>query len=262
MDIAIDVTEQVLARKRLQETNTELNQFAYIASHDLQEPLCKIKTFTGLMESSLGEVPERTKSFIDKIQSSIERMQTLINDVLEFSLLSKEREKFEAVDLNQVLKSVLGDYELLIEQKGANIIAGNLPVIEAIPVQMNQLFTNLISNALKFSSNERQLEIKITAKQLSPEEVRQYKELQENKVHYVIEYKDNGIGFSQEYAKQIFTIFQRLHGRSVYEGTGIGLAICKKILSNHHGAIYANSRLDEGALFVVILPESQYAINS
>jgi len=279
MVVAVEVTEQVLARQRieevvaqrtkelgeanfqLQETNTELNQFAYIASHDLQEPLRKIKTFTGLMESSLGEVPERTKSFIDKIQSSIERMQTLINDVLEFSLLSKEREKFEAVDLNPVLKSVLGDYELLIEQKGANIMSGNLPVIEAIPVQMNQLFTNLISNALKFSSDERQLEITITAKQLLQEEVRQYKELQENEVHHIIEYRDNGIGFSQEYAKQIFTIFQRLHGRSVYEGTGIGLALCKKIVSNHHGVIYANSRLNEGALFAVILPESQYDVS-
>lgn len=278
MVVAVEVTEQVLARQKieevvaqrtkelgeanfqLQETNTELNQFAYIASHDLQEPLRKIKTFTGLMESSLVEVPERTKSYIDKIQSSIERMQTLINDVLEFSLLSKEREKFGAVDLNQILKSVFGDYELLIEQKGAGIISGNLPVIEAIPVQMNQLFTNLISNALKFSSKERPLEITITAKQLSLDEVRQYIELQENKVHYIIECKDNGIGFSQEYAKQIFIIFQRLHGRSVYEGTGIGLALCKKIVSNHHGSIYANSRLNEGALFVVILPESQYDI--
>lgn len=280
MVVAVEVTEQVLVRQKieevvaqrtkelgeanfqLQETNVELNQFAYIASHDLQEPLRKIKTFTGLMESSLGVVNEKTKTYIDKIQSSIERMQTLINDVLEFSLLSKEREKFEAVDLNQVLKSVLGDYELLIEQKGANITACNLPVIEAIPVQMNQLFTNLVSNALKFSSNERQLEVTITAKQLSKDEVQQYKELQENKVHYIIKYEDNGIGFSQEYAKQIFTIFQRLHGRSVYEGTGIGLALCKKIVSNHHGAIYANSRLNKGALFIVILPESQYNVNS
>lgn len=278
--VAVEVTEQVLARRKieevvaqrtkelgeanfqLQETNTELNQFAYIASHDLQEPLRKIKTFTGLMESSLGEVPEKTKIYIDKIQSSIERMQKLINDVLEFSLLSKEKEKFEAVDLNHVLRSVLGDYELLIEQKGAGITSGNLPAIEAIPVQMNQLFTNLISNALKFSSNDRQLEITITAKQLSQDEVRQYKELQENEVHYMIECKDNGIGFDQEYAKQIFAIFQRLHGRSVYEGTGIGLALCKKILSNHHGTIYANSRLNEGASFVVILPESQYNVNA
>jgi PAS domain S-box-containing protein len=242
----------------LSQSNIELNQFAYIASHDLQEPLRKVRTFTELMQLSLGEIPEKAKNYVNKIQSSIERMQTLINDVLKFSLLSKEREKFENVNLNYILKSVLGDYELLIEQKGAKTTTGNLPVIEAIPLQMNQLFTNLISNALKFSSKERLLEITISSRQMPAQEVKQHKELNEDKLHYVIEFKDNGIGFNQENAKQIFTIFQRLHGKNDYAGTGIGLAMCKKITANHHGTIYANAYPDEGASFIIILPQIQY----
>jgi len=245
------------ANLQLQQSNIELNQFAYIASHDLQEPLRKVRTFTDLMQSSLGEIPDKAKNYINRIQSSTERMQVLINDVLKFSLLSKEREKFEKVDLDNLLLNVLGDYELLIEQKGAKITAGALPVIEAIPVQMNQLFTNLISNALKFSSKERQLEIAIQSKQLSQQEVQQHKELNDDKVHYLIEFKDNGIGFSQENAKQIFIIFQRLHGKTDYSGTGIGLAMCKKITTNHHGVIYANSNPDAGSSFTIILPANQ-----
>ncbi len=245
------------ANLQLQQSNIELNQFAYIASHDLQEPLRKVRTFTDLMQSSLGEIPDKAKNYINRIQSSTERMQALINDVLKFSLLSKEREKFQKVDLDTLLLSVLGDYELLIEQKGAKITAGALPVIEAISVQMNQLFTNLISNALKFSSKERQLEIAIQSKQLSQQEVQQHKELNDDKVHYSIEFKDNGIGFSQENAKQIFIIFQRLHGKTDYSGTGIGLAMCKKIATNHHGVIYANSNPDAGSSFTIILPANQ-----
>lgn len=246
------------ANMLLSQSNIELNQFAYIASHDLQEPLRKVRTFTELMQLSLGEIPEKAKNYVNKIQSSIERMQTLINDVLKFSLLSKEREKFEHVNLNDILKSVLGDYELLIEQKGAKTTTGNLPVIEAIPLQMNQLFTNLISNALKFSSKERLLEITISSRQMRAQEVKQHKELNEDKLHYAIEFKDNGIGFNQENAKQIFTIFQRLHGKNDYAGTGIGLAMCKKITANHHGTIYANAYPDEGASFIIILPQIQY----
>ena len=249
------------ANLQLQQSNIELNQFAYIASHDLQEPLRKVRTFTELMQLSLGEIPEKTKNYVNKIQSSIERMQTLINDVLKFSQLSKEREKFESIDLNYILSSVLSDYELLIEQKGVKITADTLPVIEAIPLQMNQLFTNLISNAIKFYSKERQPEITISSKQLSKHEVQQYKELNEDKLHYAINFKDNGIGFNQENAKQIFTIFQRLHGRHDYAGTGIGLAMCKKIMTNHRGTIYATAHPGKGASFTIILPAGQYKTN-
>lgn len=246
------------ANLQLQQSNVELNQFAYIASHDLQEPLRKVRTFTDLMQLSLGDVPDKAKNYINKIQNSTERMQTLINDVLKFSLLSKERENFANVDLNNILIKVLDDYELLIEQKGAKITAEILPSIEAISLQMSQLFTNIISNALKFSSKERNLEIFIRAQQLQQKEVQKYKELNKDKIHYLIEFKDNGIGFSQENANQIFTIFQRLHGKTEYSGTGIGLAMCKKITLNHHGTIYAKSLLNEGTSFIIILPQTQY----
>lgn len=245
------------ANMQLQQSNVELNQFAYIASHDLQEPLRKVRTFTQMMEASMGEVNERTKTYISKIQSSTERMQTLINDVLKFSLLSKEREKFETIDLNIILQNIVNDYELSIEQKSAKIITDALPVIEAIPLQMSQLFTNLLSNALKFTSDKRTPEIIISAREATTEEVKQHRELDANKPYYLITFKDNGIGFSQEHAQQIFTIFQRLHGRMEFEGTGIGLAMCKKIVSNHHGVIYATSNLDEGASFIVILAKVQ-----
>ena len=245
------------ANQLLQQTNVELNQFAYIASHDLQEPLRKIRTFTNLMLANFGEIPEKAALFVNKINSSSERMQTLINDVLKFSLLSKEREKFETVDLNQIVKNVVVDYELLIEQKYANVSVANLPNIEAIPLQMNQLFTNLLSNALKFNNSDRSPDIKINCEILSQSAIAAHKELIPGRVYYLIEFADNGIGFDQENAEQIFTIFQRLHGRSAYEGTGIGLAICKKITLNHHGLIFAKSSVDSGASFTVILPEVQ-----
>jgi PAS domain S-box-containing protein len=273
--VAIDVTEQVLARNKIQEvvaertkelaeanlqlqqSNEELNEFAYIASHDLQEPLRKVRTFTDLMQRSLGEIPEMAGIYINKIKHSAERMQSLINDVLMFSLLSKERASYQQVDSNLMLRHALEDFELLIEQKGAIIQAGELPVLEAIPVQLRQLFNNLISNALKFSSPQRTPEISITCKPLSREEVIKHQNLDPDKLHYRLEFKDNGIGFQQEHASKIFTIFQRLHGRLDYEGTGIGLAMCKKIVQNHHGNIYAHALPDQGANFIIILPATQ-----
>ena len=214
------------ANLQLQQSNVELNQFAYIASHDLQEPLRKVRTFTNMMVNTMDTVSPRTQEFLKKIEDSTERMQTLINDVLRFSLLSKEREKFTLVDLNHVVENVLHDYELAIEQKKAVVTVGQLPSLEAIPLQMSQLFTNLLSNALKFSRPSGDVQISINCKTATPEVIRQYGELNEEVPHYQVEVADNGIGFEPAYAQQIFTIFQRLHGRSEYEGSGIGLAIC------------------------------------
>ncbi len=274
LGIAVDITKQkefeaalenkVLERTqelaeanaKLHQSNIELNQFAYIASHDLQEPLRKVKTFTDMMRSGLGEVSDRTNMYMDKIRISTERMQNLINDILKFSLLAKEKEKFEKVNLDEILSNTISDYELLIEQKHAIIKAGELPVVEAIQVQLSQLFANLISNALKFSDKKRQLEILIHANQLSEKELNSLS-LNKNDTYYQIEFSDNGIGFEQESAEQIFTIFQRLHGRSEYEGTGIGLAMCRKIVQNHHGIIYATSQVGEGSAFVIIIPRIQ-----
>ena len=243
--------------RQLHQSNIELNQFAYIASHDLQEPLRKVRTFIELMQVDLGEVPDKSKVYITKIQGAAERMQNLINDVLKFSALSKEREKFEQVDLNKILNNVTSDYELLIEQKHAILTIETLPVLEAIPLQMAQLFTNLISNALKFSDKNQQLKISVKAHILSDEDYNNYEGFNVQEKYYVIEVKDNGIGFNQENAEQIFTIFQRLHGKAEYEGTGIGLAMCKKIVQNHHGVITAHSTEGKGATFTIIIPQSQ-----
>ena len=245
------------ANRQLHQSNIELNQFAYIASHDLQEPLRKVRTFIELMQVDLGDVPDKSKIYITKILSAAERMQNLINDVLKFSALSKEREKFEQVDLNKILSNITSDYELLIEQKNAILTTETLPVVEAIPLQMAQLFTNLISNALKFNNKNQQLKISVKAHILSKEDFAKYEGFAEQIKYYVIEFKDNGIGFDQENAEQIFTIFQRLHGKAEYEGTGIGLAMCKKIIQNHHGFISAKSSEGKGATFTIIIPQTQ-----
>ncbi len=244
------------ANRRLHLSNVELNQFAYVASHDLQEPLRKVRTFIDLMRVNLGEIPDKSRIYIDKINSSAERMQNLISDVLKFSLLSKEREKFEEADLNIILQNIVNDFELMIEQKNAVIEINELPVIEAIALQMGQLFTNLLSNALKFGIKDSQLKITVTANMLSKDELKE-NGINSDTIFYKIEFKDNGIGFDQENAEKIFTIFQRLHGRAEYEGTGIGLAMCKKIVQNHHGFIMAQSSLNNGAAFTIILPQKQ-----
>jgi len=245
------------ANMQLQQSNIELNQFAYIASHDLQEPLRKVRTFTELLHNNLPGLSGKAESYMHKIMHSAERMQNLINDVLKFSLLSKEREKFERVNLNLVMKQILEDFEVIIEQKNATINVDNLPQIDGISVQMRQIWHNLVSNSLKFSSVERPLQIDISCREMKVEEVKKFPELDFHKKHYCIEFKDNGIGFSQENADKIFIIFQRLHGKMEYEGTGIGLAMCKKIVQNHNGVIYANAAMNQGASFTIILPARQ-----
>jgi PAS domain S-box-containing protein len=255
--ISIDVTSQVLARHKIEEIvkqrteslerkNAELSQFAYIASHDLQEPARKISTFIDALERSLpDDIDHKAKTYIKKIDRASSRMLTLIRDVLTISRLSSNEDNFERVDLNVVLKEVLADYELLIEEKQCKVeLVGGLPTIEAIPVQMSQLLGNLVSNALKFAEKNTPLLIKIIHTRYS----------KYGAVYSRIDFIDNGIGFNQQNAAQIFNIFQRLHGRSEYEGTGIGLAICKKIVENHGGQIFATSALNEGATFTIILP--------
>ncbi|MGM9508412.1 PAS domain-containing protein [Larkinella sp. GY13] len=273
---AIDITQQVVARKNLEEvaeelekrvaertlelrntnaelvrTNHELEQFAYIASHDLQEPLRKIQTFTELLTDTDHD-EESSKNLLSKISSSAQRMSALIKDVLEYSRLSRTDELFIKTDLNLILANVKTDFELLIEQKRAVIIQDELPILNAIPQQLNQLFSNLIGNSLKFS--EKNPEIRVSSALLLPEEVRATPNLQSDRAYVKLNFKDNGIGFEQQYAEQIFTIFHRLNGRKSYSGTGIGLALCKKIVENHRGLITAESELNKGASFTIYLP--------
>jgi signal transduction histidine kinase len=211
-----------------------------------------------MLEQSLGDIDTRSSGYLDKINNSTARMINLVRDVLTYSQLSKERLASEPVDLKNTIDAIRMDYELMIEQKHVQIIYDELPVIEAIPLQMSQLFSNIISNALKFLRSDADPLIVITARR-ADKEILQHCSLPmgNDTVYYRIEIKDNGIGFDQRYAVQIFNIFQRLHGKTDYKGTGIGLAMCKKIVQNHHGSIYAESEPGRGATFTVILPVRQ-----
>ena len=273
--VATDVTSQVIARQKieevvadrtkelaeannnLQKSNAELAQFAYIASHDLQEPVRKVSTFAQMLEQTLGtNVDERAVKYLAKINTASSRMTTLIRDVLSYSQLSREKEIFEPVDLREVVRNIESDFELLIEQKRATIEYKDLPVIDAIPLQMSQLFGNLISNSLKFSRPDVPPRLQITTELLAKEDAAAYQANGGTSNYYKITVRDNGIGFNQEHAAQIFNIFQRLHGKSEYAGTGIGLAMCRKIVQNHQGDIYAEGSIGDGAVFNVILPAS------
>jgi light-regulated signal transduction histidine kinase (bacteriophytochrome) len=245
------------ANSNLQRSNSELAQFAYIASHDLQEPLRKIVIFSEMLENSLGDqVNPQTKNYLNKINNSSLRMTTLIRDVLSYSELVKDTDAFQQVDLNKIIDNTKQDYDLLMEQKSANFTYKDLPVIQAIPLQMSQLFGNLLGNALKFSKKDIAPVITITAKKTPVGEV-QALSLNPEVEYMTIQFTDNGIGFKEEHAEQIFSIFQRLHKKSEFEGTGIGLAMCKKIALNHHGDINARGSSEQGAVFNVILPVKQ-----
>lgn len=241
----------------LEKSNSELEQFAYIASHDLQEPLRKIQFFAERLEQTMKATDETSKNYYQKIQKASERMKTLIKDLLDFSRLSKLNEAFVATDLNMVIKNIILDFELLIQQKQAIVEIGKLPIVEAIPLQMQQLFYNLISNSLKFSIKDTAPIVKVTCTELSKKDAINH-QLNASQNYVLIKIKDNGIGFDQEYAQQIFVIFQRLNDVHSYGGTGIGLALCKKIVLAHHGEIYATSKENEGAEFSIILPLAQH----
>ncbi len=239
-----------VVNEKLVRSNSDLEQFAYVASHDLQEPLRKIQIFTEMAEKSVQD--DASATYFEKIHSSARRMTELIKSVLNYSRLSKTGEQFEEVDLNVLLENTKTDFELLIAEKKAVIKNDVLPVIQGIPLQLNQLFLNLFSNSLKFSTEEPL--ITITSRMLSEKEVNNHELLHAKTPYVEIVFRDNGIGFEQQYADQIFTIFQRLHDKKSYEGTGIGLALCKKIVENHHGLITAKSELGKGAAFYIYLP--------
>jgi signal transduction histidine kinase len=228
-----------------------LEQFAYITSHDLQEPLRKIQTFADLTEQNLTDI-STSKKYLVKISQAALRMSLLIKDVLSYSRLTIADEKFIKVDLNELIHSVLEDFELMIEQRRAKIEIENMLPVKGLSLQLLQLFSNLLSNSLKFC--ERDPIITIRSEKVEKKNARRIRELS-NQYNYVkITFTDNGIGFDQQYADKIFTIFQRLNHRKLYAGTGIGLALCKRIVENHRGAIFASSSLDCGATFEIYLP--------
>jgi PAS domain S-box-containing protein len=250
-----ELERKVQERTRsLEVSNSELEQFAHVSSHDLQEPLRKIRTFADLLkENAHVSLDDNSKRYIDKISSTAERMSSSLRALLNFTKLHRE-EKLVEVNLADVVAHVLIDLELMIAQKGAIVNVNTLPVIKAIPIQMQQLFYNLINNAVKFSKKDTTPTIELTSRLLPEDELIQYPKLNRFKEYYQILVKDNGIGFEQMHAEKIFTIFQRLQDRTEYAGTGIGLSLVKKVVSNHGGEIYARSQPGEGATFHLILP--------
>lgn len=239
----------------LERSNQELEQYAYVASHDLQEPLRKILTFSNLMhERHAGELDGEALKILNKIEGSAKRMTQLIKDLLTFSRLSQKEPEFFKTDLNYVLSKVRTDFEILINQKHATITNDPLPVVDAIPVQIEQLFNNLVGNALKFSSPQRPPAVHISARPLSKEEVLKKYDLSGSEEYYDIVVKDNGIGFHPRYAETIFEIFNRLKENPNTEGSGIGLALCRKIALNHKGHIFAIGHENQGAEFHLIFP--------
>jgi len=232
-------------------SNRDLEQFAYVASHDLQEPLRKIQTFAQLMEGSLNDIAKQ-RNYQQKIAQAAYRMQNLIRDVLSFSRISRTEEAFVTTDLNKILENIKSDFELIIREKHAVINHPLMPSVRGIPLQLFQLFSNLISNSLKY--NDKNPVINISAEKLPASEIELYPRLNPENSYVKFTIADNGIGFEQEFSERIFNVFQRLHGKQTYSGTGIGLAICKKIVENHDGVIYAQGEPQVGATFTVILP--------
>jgi len=241
----------------LKNSNENLAQFAYVASHDLQEPLRKIQTFSTLLQDRYSkDLPDNAKELITKICSSSERMSTLIKELLNYSKILHD-DIFEKTDINAILNDIINDFDLLIAEKKAIVYRERLPVIQAIPLQITQLFYNLFSNALKFSKPGIAPVITITSKMLINKDLEKHKKLNPKLSYCEISFKDNGIGFEQQFADQIFLIFHRLHGRETFSGTGIGLSLCKKIVVNHQGEIFGISDEQDGALFRIILPLTQ-----
>lgn len=250
-----DLTERKFAEDRLHKNardielrNKQLEEYAYIASHDLQEPLRKIQVFSEMLIDNIND-KEAVMRYMDKINASAGRMTTLIKDVLEYSQLTSIDELFDVCDLDEVLKNVLLDFDLLIEQKNVKLTIGKLPVLKGIPIQLHQLFSNLLSNAIKFSGSSP--EISITAEPITIDDYVDTAFFKSGVPYIKILFSDNGQGFEQEYADMVFKMFKRLDNTP---GTGIGLALCKKIAENHNGGISAKSEPGAGTTFSVFLP--------
>ncbi|PRO70443.1 sensor histidine kinase [Alteromonas gracilis] len=253
--IAERTQELSVFSEELARSNRELEDFAFVASHDLQEPLRKIRAFGNRLESGYNDViDERGKDYLARMLNAAERMSMLISDLLAFSRVSTRGKEFGEVDLNRAINSVIDDLEIAIDEKSAEINVSDMPVIRGDKSQLEQLFLNLISNALKFQSEGVKPIVSINATNALPEDTSDIL-ISEEHEWIKITVTDNGIGFDQSFAEKIFAPFQRLHGRSEYKGTGIGLAVCRRIVERHNGQINAISKPGEGATFSIILPK-------
>ncbi|TDH25141.1 PAS domain S-box protein [Segetibacter sp. 3557_3] len=269
LSISHDLTEMRNVTKRLDElnrtleekneelerSNNELASFSYVASHDLQEPLRKIQTFSQrISETEVANLSENGKEYLKRMESAAKRMQALIEDLLTFSRTNTALKDLEATDLNKMAEEVKAAFKDVIEEKSAQVEIVDLPVARVIPFQFRQLLENLLSNALKYSKVDEQPRIVIRSELFTGVQIKLHG-VNINKKYYKITVTDNGIGFEQQYAEKIFELFQRLHGKHDYPGSGLGLSICKKIIQNHHGFISAKGEPQKGATFTIYLPE-------
>jgi PAS domain S-box-containing protein len=246
-----------ISNEKLQQSNRELQDFAYVASHDLQEPLRKVQTFSDRLATKYAEKLEGDGlEYLERMRGAAERMRKLIQDLLTFSRVSSKAQPFVPVDLEKVSREVLSDLEVKIEETGASVEIRDLPTVDADPLQMRQLIQNLVGNALKFRNPDSAPVVKILAGTSNGNGSTP------NGHFCTIRVEDNGIGFDEKYLDKIFTVFQRLHGRSEFEGSGIGLAVCRKIAERHHGNITAKSKPGEGSTFIVTLPVGQSIRNN
>ena len=251
--------EKTLEHKidELNRSNRELEEFAYVASHDLQEPLRKISTFSQRIQMKFSDkLGEEGSLYIARVVSACENMRKLIDNLLEFSRISLNNPPPQEVDLSLVVKEALEDLDLVIAETNTTVEVEPLPSVEAISSQMLQLFINILNNSVKFRKHTEPLHIKISSRKLSAKEKSQHL-LSQDIVYFLIDIADNGIGFEQQYAWKIFQLFQRLEGKSEYPGTGIGLSICKRIINNHKGLIFARGEPGKGATFSIVLPQNQ-----
>jgi PAS domain S-box-containing protein len=247
--------ELIRYNKQLEQTNKELESFTFVASHDLQEPLRKIRTFLNLIaEKELAILSDKSKNYLKRTINAAEQMQQLIVDLLVYSRTTSSEEHFVKTDLNTILRRVKNELKEIIEEKKASIEATDLPELNVIPFQFQQLFTNMISNSLKFSKRDTPPHISIRY-EITDGMTIEHINANSGKKYHSFSIADNGIGFETEYNEKIFDLFQRLHSRNEYNGTGIGLSICKKIIENHGGIITANGEPGKGATFNIYLPE-------
>jgi signal transduction histidine kinase len=241
---------------KLNRSNQELESFAHIASHDLQEPLRKVQAFGDRLRMKYGDMlGEQGLDYIERMQKASHRMQTLINSLLMYSRVTTKAKPFEQVDLGKLTHEVVTDLEVRIQETGGHVEVNELPTLDADPMQMRQLFQNLISNALKFNKEGTTPHVKLSAGPVDGIGSERGAHVEDE--HYQIICEDNGIGFENKYSDRIFGVFQRLHGRNQYEGSGIGLSVCKKIVERHGGSIKAESSPGEGTKFIIDLPVKQ-----
>jgi len=250
------LNEQLLDNlNQLRATNEELERFAYVASHDLQEPLRKIMLFGGRLTSKYHDaLGDDGRVYIDRMVKATERMQSLIDNILSYSKTAAAPDEYEDVSLNNLVHDVLADLDMYVAEKQAKVEVSDLPTLHVMPAQFRQLLQNLFINALKFSKHDTPPEIHVYAETIKGMQLPDIRSEQYDDDFCSIYVKDNGIGFEQHYADQIFQSFKRLHSYERYEGTGLGLSICKKIVEKHKGFITGTGKVNEGATFVITLP--------